>query len=291
MANSSSYDEACWWVAKGGTADERGRHVLLTWAAITAAVGPQTVACLGSAAVLHQLDRLGQSPQRVRLYRGKGRPWRDEQVAVLTCGLPAHHVTSINGVPCTTAPRTVVDLCRWVGFRSGVVVADSALRQGVTSAEVAGVVADCARWPGIRKARRVMQFADGRAATPLESISRVAFHELGLPAPALQVALDWDADGKPTVIVDFLWDQARVVGEADGMLKYTDPPALCAEKLRQEYLESLGYVVIRWTWVDIWRRPDWVAWRIRRALESRTSAVSHVATSNGLRPKNRTIPA
>jgi hypothetical protein len=177
----------------------------------------------------------------------------------------------VDGVPATTAARTVVDLARWVSFRGGVVVADSALRNGVGRDEMQRVAGDCARWPGIRKAGEVIAFADGRAASPLESISRVAFQDWGLPPPQLQVTLVWDEFGNPKTIVDFYWEEFGVVGEADGLLKYDDEERLSlrAEKLRQEELETMGYIVVRWTWDDIWRRPEWVAQRLLRAFASR----------------------
>jgi hypothetical protein len=249
--------------------DPASQHALLAQAAILSTEGAPAYACLGSAALLHGYQRLGRPPQRVRLYRHRGRPWRDGQVAVLTCGLPPAHVTEVKGVPATTGPRTVIDLARWVSFRSGVVVADSAMQLGVTRDELERVARDCARWPGIRKAKEVIRFADPRAATPLESISRVAFHEFGLPAPELQVTLVWDDFGNPRFIVDFYWPEFGVIGEADGLLKYDEDPeglSLRAEKLRQEELEARGYIVVRWTWEDIWRRPDWVAMRLRRAM-------------------------
>jgi len=250
-------------------ADDRGRHVLLAQAAILATSGAPAYACLGSAAILHGFARLGQPAKRVRLYRAKGGPWRDHQIAVLTCGLPPAHLTEVDGVPVTTGARTVVDLARWVSFRGGVVVADSALRTGVGRHEMQRVARDCARWPGVRKARQVIEFADERAASPLESISRVVFHEMGLPTPNLQVTLVWDEFGNPRFIVDFFWEEFGVIGEADGLVKYDDEEerlSLRAEKLRQEELEAMGYMVVRWTWDDIWRRPEWVAMRLRRAF-------------------------
>jgi hypothetical protein len=251
--------------------DPRARHALLAKGAVLATKGAPTYACLGSAALLHGFDRLGRSPERVRLYRSKGRPWRDAEVAVLTCGLPDKHVTEVMNVPCTTGARTVVDLARWVSFRGGVVVADSALRQGLQRRDLEMVASKCARWPGVRKAREVIAFADGRAATPLESVSRVVFRELGLPSPKLQVTVAWDDWGNPRIIVDFLWPEFGVVGEADGLIKYgeeLDPGrvSLRAEKLRQEEIEALGYIVVRWTWEQIWRRPEWVVSRLRDAM-------------------------
>ena len=42
-----------------------------------------------------------------------------------------------------------------------------------------------------------------------------------------------------------LYREQRLVIEADGMLKYTDPAALRDEKRRQERLERAGYGVVR----------------------------------------------
>lgn len=61
---------------------------------------------------------------------------------------------------------------------------------------------------------RVVRFADGRSESPLESISRVAFHELGLPAPEPQVEV-WLGD-ELLARVDFFWRHRKTVGEADG---------------------------------------------------------------------------
>jgi very-short-patch-repair endonuclease len=255
--------------------DPATRHALLAMGAILSTRGAPAYACLGSAGLLHGFKRLGRSPERVRLYRRKGPPWRDSDVAVLTCGLPDAHVTEVMGVPSSTGSRTVVDLARWVSFRGGVVVADSALRLGVERHQLTSVARDCARWPGIRRARDVIEFADGRAASPLESVSRVVFHELGLPAPELQMTVARDEWGNPRIIVDFCWPELGVVGEADGLLKYDeqlDPrrTSLRDEKLRQEEIEALGYIVVRWTWDHIWRRPEWVVSRIRQAMAEAT---------------------
>jgi len=116
-----------------------------------------------------------------------------------------------------------------------------------------------------------VEFGDPRAESPLESISWFAMHERDLPAPELQVPLGIDEDGRPTGVVDFYWEEFGVIGEADGLMKYDDEDArlsLRAEKLRQEALEALGFIVVRWTWEDIWRRPDWVMMRLRRAMNT-----------------------
>lgn len=224
------------------------------------------VASHGSAALLHGLARLGRPTERVRLTRGGGRYRRLQVDARLhVCGMPAEHVTTAYGVTTTTPARTVVDLARMASFRSGVVTADSALRQGCSRADLDAVAGFCRRWPGVRRARRVIEFASAEAESPLESISRVFIAERGLPAPELQA---WLGDEVAVIgRVDFYWREEHVVGEADGLAKYTDADVLRREKLRQEMLEDAGFIVVRWTWDDIWRRPDETEARIRRALE------------------------
>jgi len=253
-------------------AEPRDAHLLSAQVSLASLRGGSPPAlCLGSAASMHNIARLGVGtrPRRVRIYREAGGPWRNDNTAVLVCSLPPEHVTEVEGLPVTTPARTAVDLARWVSFRSAVVVIDSALQLGCSPDELHSVLARWRRWPGVVKARRAVAFADGRAETPLESISRVAFHKMGLPAPELQAVVGVDSLGRPRIIVDFLWRDHGVVGESDGLFKYDaeHPGALIAEKLRQEELEAMGFVVVRWTWSDIWRRPEWVAARLRAAFD------------------------
>lgn len=136
------------------------------------------------------------------------------------------------------------------------VAADAALRTNSCSRDELGAVAEaCRRWPGIKRARQVAAFADSRAGSPLESISRVAFHHYGLPRPILQAIVGGYDE------VDFLWEKHRVIGEADGMSKYTSPDVLHREKWRQEGIAQLGFTVFRWMWHDAYRRPDALAHR------------------------------
>lgn len=219
----------------------------------------------GSAALLHGLARLGRPSGQVRLTcdRGGGRYRRlavDGRLHV--AGLPAAHLTTVGGVRATTPARTVVDLARRSSFRGGVVLADSALRAGTTVDQLNEVLDFCRRWPGRRRALDVVRFASPLAESPLESVSRVLFAEARLPPPVLQAEV---YDGTRFVArVDFRW--GRVIGEADGLAKYDDPLALRREKVRQMALEDLGFEVVRWTWDEVWRRPELVLRRLDRAF-------------------------
>lgn len=168
------------------------------------------------------------------------------------------------GIPVTTIARTVVDLARSRGIRDGLVAADAALHECVvTPAELRDVVARQRGWPGVRTARWVVEFADGRAESPLESLARLCFAEHDLPAPEPQA---WIATSGGLYRVDFVWAAERVVVETDGLLKYRNTSAIVEEKRRQVYLERAGYDVVRLMWDDVVNDPAGAAARVRTAL-------------------------
>ena len=189
-------------------------------------------------------------------------------VLLHVAALPAGHVVTRRGIPVTSVARTVADLARASSFRAGVVAADSALRSRQASqADLDLCVTTCAGWPGIQNARRVAAFADARSESVLESISRVAFHERGLPPPDVQA---WVGDEDEIIgRADFLWRAYRTVGEADGAVKYADPARALAQLKRDARLRTAGFEVVHFTWQDITRTPDevmaWIKTAFRRA--------------------------
>lgn len=249
-------------------ADAAGGQALQAAAALAVA-GRGAVASHHVAAAMHGLDLLGRPPAWVAVTRppaGGGSRTGRPGVWVHAASLPVRHVTSWHGVPVTSAARTVVDLARTSPFRAGVVVADSALHRKQTSrAELQAVLADCRRWRGIQQARHVVAFADARSESALESISRVAFHDQGLPPPDLQV---W-VGGNGLVIgrADFLWAQHRTIAEADGAGKYMIQGRAQAQLRRDAELRDAGFEVVHFTWEEIVRAPAQVAASIRAAFQ------------------------
>lgn len=59
---------------------------------------------------------------------------------------------------------------------------------------------------------------------------------------------------------------AGLVGECDGAMKYTDPRALVAEKIREDTVRETGHRVPRWMGADPRVRPYDLTGRIARAL-------------------------
>jgi hypothetical protein len=127
-------------------------------------------------------------------------------------------------------------------------------------------------WPGIRSARRTVDFLDVRSESAGESVSRVRIHEAGLPAPIPQFEV-FDERGRFIARVDFGFPEKRTIGEFDGKAKYgellkpgqTSREAMIAEKRREDLLRDLGWQVMRWMWADLYR-GDAIADQMRRAF-------------------------
>lgn len=223
----------------------------------------QTAALIHGISLLNAPDAdivcLTRPPGR---YRGGGVPG----VRFHSAALPPDHVAARYGVQLTTGARTVVDLARSLPHLEGVAVADSALHERITTkAELRRTLAECAGWPGIGEARRVVEFSDELAESVLESAARVIFVRARLPSPRLQTDILDDAFrfiGR----VDFLWEGHRTIVEADGMGKYEDPGRAREQIRRDIRLREAGYKVVHFTWAELFSDPARVIARIQEAF-------------------------
>lgn len=160
--------------------------------------------------------------------------------------LPDADVVVIDGMRVTTLDRTVYDVIRTSSVETAVVCFDAALRQVAWSdarrsydVEAAAAfrrrlidrIGRNAGARGIRQARFVTDFADGRAQLPGESIARLWMHQLGVPTPELQYRVDFSDGG--FALLDFAWPKRRRWAEFDGEFKYTDPELLAGRTAEQ----------------------------------------------------------
>ena len=154
-----------------------------------------------------------------------------------------------------------MDVARTLTSREAIVVADSMLRiTDLRPADITRVLSDLWCAAGIDKAVRIVELADGRAESPLESVGRLALAGQGLfPDPQVWI---YDRAGR-RARVDFLFRDEWTIVETDGLAKYSDARALKEEKLRQEWLEQLGFVVVRVTWHEVDGAAVGTAARIR----------------------------
>ena len=219
-----------------------------------------------SAAALWRLPWVGSWPQRVHVVVPPSSGGRS------TSGVLRHttgdSVTPeyIDGLAVTHLARTVVDVASVATFGQSVVVADAALRRtahplpGMPSTFLAreDLLRELDRISithGAVKARAAVEFSNGLADRPGESMSRVSMFRAGLPAPELQVELVGES-GR-IWIVDFWWPEFNLIGEFDGRWKYTDPEflrgrtpeqVLSDEKDREDDLRAANHGFTRWDW-------------------------------------------
>lgn len=254
-----AYVESEKWLSLDADAQHRARAL-----AVAVHFGEEFVFSHLTATALWRLPRMGLLPLLPHVAGPLGGGSR--RAAFVRHGLGVPESIEIDTLQVTTLCATVIDVAATVGFAHGVVVADAALRRNAhpvavvppTSLSRTQLVGDLARVSashGAAKAARVIEFADGRADRPGESISRVSMHLAGVTPPELQVSM-LGASGK-VYDVDFWWPEFNVIGEFDGKFKYTDPrymsgrtaqEVLYDEKLREDDLRAAQHGFSRWPW-------------------------------------------
>lgn len=231
-----------------------------------------------SAASIWGLPRIGPPPAVVELVDARGtRPRSMNGVVWRRTPFDCTEVVERNGFLVTGLLQTVTDLACDRGFVSSVAALDAAtgaslrsdaliVEPGIPVAAVAARLREFGRRRGVGAADRALAFADARAESAGESLSRAQMHLLGFPAPQLQVCFD-RADGGVDR-VDFDWPEFGAYGEFDGDLKYLDPryrggrtieEVVLAEKKRDQRI-SLRHRrrVAHWYWA-IALRPHMLA--------------------------------
>lgn len=184
--------------------------------------------------------------------------------------LPAAVVTS-GGVPLTGDARTALDLAREHGFDAGVVAIDHVLGGGTSLRSFEHELARMTRWPFVRTSRRALAFADPRAESVGESLTRILLAELGWEPLDAQFAIPVDGDG-------IRWCDLRYrrhLVEFDGRLKYrpvgeggfaTIDPADVAfrDRKRDTDIGQWGLGISPVTWRDLFSGRAQARARLRR---------------------------
>jgi very-short-patch-repair endonuclease len=254
----------------GATAAELHRVHL---AAAIAAADEPTWGFGASAALVHGFPLPFDVPAHVELLRqarqderSLARPSRHRlslpNMRVTTHAVAARDVTTVGGVPVVSAPLAAVAAARTLSPRWQVALCDAALWDGtVTSEDLTRLNEEWRSRGGKVRLDAAIARARQGAQTVLETFSRLALVDQGLAEPQLQVA--FHDRGGLIGYVDMCWADLRVIGEADGRVKYSSRDDLVREKVREDRLRALGFRVVRWMWDDIHERPAEIARRIR----------------------------
>jgi very-short-patch-repair endonuclease len=190
-------------------------------------------------------------------------------------GIPERFLDCQMGLLVPTLAWTAFNVARSQPVPEALIPLDAALRSGVTVESLRALSDEYGGRRGTRHLAKAIELADANSESPLESKSRGIMALAKIPSPTLQAQV---ATGQGKFRVDFLWKESRVIGEADGRVKYDDTSAIWHEKRRQVAIERTGFRVIRWGWSDV--TTDVQAWlrQLRKALGVGAGAVRQVTT-------------
>jgi very-short-patch-repair endonuclease len=177
-----------------------------------------------------------------------------------------------SGISATTPVRALLEL--------GAVASIDAVEQVYEQFLVAGVVTAAAAHAAlIRHARRGRDgvgtfravldgwtLGDRRPDSVLEPAMSRLLERHGLPSPCFQYLVTGPGF---SYRVDFAYPDVRVVIEVDGWRYHAQRAAFEADRRRDAMLQSAGWVVLRFTWLQVTRRPAWVAERVAATLNVR----------------------
>jgi very-short-patch-repair endonuclease len=231
------------------------------------ACGPGAVLSHRSAAYLHEIlddsrnridviapKRRGRSPSGIRAHRD----------GTLT---PTDRV-KIDGIPCTSLARTLLDIAA--------TESPATLRYAVTQAEVEGVFDLIEVVELLKRSRGRRGVARLRLAIeqhdPQEQEAR-----LGLEKKLLRLikraGLRPEVNGHLLIdgismMPDLIWRDARLIVEADSRRVHGTVTAFEKDRLRDQRLAAAGWTVIRVTWRQVTQEPERLL-KTLRALLSR----------------------
>lgn len=220
-----------------------------------------------SAAVLLNLPVYGEPGNDVHTIVGPhGSHRRSNGLLRHRTGLAGDEIVEVNGLLCTSPDRTIIDLCRTETAERALACVDGYLRSefrvgrlideqrlGEWRQDMEQRMHDARGVRGARSARRVLELAEARTDSPLESVSHLQLHRLGFEVE-LQVPVPGPA--RNTYYIDFEMLGLDIYGECDGKVKYLDSAlrrgrsadeAVYDEKRRADWVcSTMGKRLVRW---------------------------------------------
>jgi predicted transcriptional regulator of viral defense system len=240
------------------------------WMAAVLAYGPKAVLSHRSAAALHGIRPDNRPKTDVTLPSRSARPRPRIEVHASTTLEPAD-VTTVDGIPCTSLARTLLDLAE--------VVEKRAVEKAINQAEamrrfdlraVEEVLSRAAGRRGAAVLKRVLAEYEGPTLTDRELEDRflALCRSASVPRPAVN---EWiTLDGGVAYKADFLWRAERLIVETDGWGSHGTRQAFENDRRRDRRLSVAGWTVVRFTWRDVEREPGEVTETLVRLWEARS---------------------
>ncbi len=228
------------------------------------ACGPGAVLSHRSAAHLHGLRATQRQGIDVTV-PGRRRPNHERIDVHNSTTLTPADTTTVDGIPCTTVARTVLDLGDVVSTRQ----VERALEEGerMEIIDHRALNDQLERNPTraaagkLRQALASLRPGAGPTESQFEEDFLALCRRLNLPEPERQLHID-PGDGEPAVRADFAWPQHRLIIETDGGRDHRTRRQFEADTRKDQRLTLLDWRVVRITWRQLHEEP----WRIERLV-------------------------
>jgi Protein of unknown function (DUF559)/Transcriptional regulator, AbiEi antitoxin len=191
---------------------------------------------------------------------GRGRKGIDVHRAT---GLEERDVTTVDGIPCTTVARTLLDLATTID--------ETALERAIEQAEKLRMfdltaVIEVMERAGDRRGGPELRRALA-AYTPEPAFTRSVLERRFLAlCRAAEVPMPQANNATEGHEIDFTWPDRRLIVEADSLRHHGTRAAFERDRRRDQRLTAAGWRVVRFTWRQIDEAPADVAASLRSLL-------------------------
>ena len=237
------------------------------------AAGPSAVVSHRAAAELWEFD----VPERGLVEISVARPFDPRDRDVIrhrSTDLAPHHVTVRRGVPVTTPVRLLADIGAVVPWLTQQIYDAGLVRKLFTAACAERILTEVGRRGrrGVGPLRRVVDrnaLGDVRPDGLLELRMARLMRDHGLPPWVFQHEV---VAGGRRFRIDFAYPRVKLAIEVDGYAHHRTKEQMQRDLDRQNVLVSLGWTLLRFTWHDVVKRPEYVAAQILRVLGTLSAA-------------------
>jgi hypothetical protein len=232
------------------------------------AVGPVAAASHRAAAEMHGL--WASNPPLIELSTVReSSPELGGATVHRLADLHERWITAVDGIPCTTVARTLVDLGAVVPDKVVALCLDRALGRGLVSVTAVKCALDAVARKGrhgVGPTRRVLEphlDSEPVAGVFEARMARLLMAE-GL-SPAVPEYEVWSQDGRFLARVDFAYPEMSLAIEVDGFAAHSSLEAFRHDRARQNALVEAGWTVLRFTWTEVDSASPHVGRTIRAA--------------------------
>lgn len=186
---------------------------------------------------------------------------------------PVNYSRVKESLPVTSVPRTLLDVASVLRTWHLELALDDALRQEATSVPEMWSILD--QWggrgcTGTKALRRLLdERSDGgaRSQSTFEVVTDELLRTSSLPPYFRQFEV-MTKQGLPALI-DFAWPEAKLGVEADSYKWHSGRQQWQSDMERQNALAEIGWLLLRFSWWDVTRRPNYVLDTIATTLRAR----------------------